>query len=203
MVELYHNDKKYFSNKVNIIAGIDEAGRGPIAGPLVVSGVILDYNKNILHEVNDSKKLSEKKRKTLFDLIIKYAVAYHIEVISEQIVDEINILKATLLGMLKVSNNLKLKSDLYLIDGNKLPYEIKDKSIAVVKGDSIHACIAAASILSKVYRDELMKKYDLKYPQYDFINNKGYPTKKHLQLLSKYGISPIHRKTYKPVKQFL
>lgn len=184
------------------IAGVDEAGRGPIAGPLVVSSVILK-NTNIHPLLNDSKKLSERKREILYDWIIENSFSYSIKIISAKIVDDINILQATLYGMKSSVESLKVIPDFVLIDGNKIPKNLVNPARAIVKGDSSYACIAAASILAKVSRDRLMHNIHQQYPYYAFDEHKGYPTEKHIKLLTQHGISPEHRITYKPVKELI
>ena len=196
---LYKEEKK-FSKKYIIIAGVDEAGRGPPAGPVVAAAVILDLNKKI-HGLNDSKKLSEKKREELYKIITEEAICWEIKIVSPEIIDEINILQATLLGMEKAVLALKVKPDVCLIDGNKIPKKLVGFSKAIVKGDAKIASIAAASILAKVTRDRLMHKLHKKFPQYNFKKNKGYPTKEHIAAIDKYGILECHRKSYKPIQQ--
>ncbi len=196
---LYIKEKSFFK-EYGTIAGVDEAGRGPLAGPVVVATVILDLNKKI-PGLNDSKKLSEKKREELYEIIIKEAICWEIKIVSSKIIDEINILQATLFGMEEAVLSLKVKPDLCLIDGNKIPEKLVGFSKAIVKGDAKIASIAAASILAKVTRDRLMHKLHEKFPQYNFKQNKGYPTKEHLAALDKYGILDCHRKSYKPIQQ--
>ena len=178
-----------------IIAGVDEAGRGPLAGPLVVAAVILkqDAYNAIL---NDSKKLSEKKRDMLYDWVIASAIDYTIKVISPEEIDKMNILQATLYGMRECIHSLKTAPDIALIDGNQVPKDVATKCQAVVKGDSTYSSISAASILAKVTRDRIMYELDKKYPQYYFDQHKGYPTAKHIELINKYGMTPEHRKTF-------
>jgi ribonuclease HII len=183
------------------IAGVDEAGRGPLAGPVVVAAVILDSTAN-LPGLNDSKKLSAKKREELFQLIIQQAVAYKIIEVSPEKIDQINILQATLWGMEEAVLNLELAPQICLIDGNRMPARISDISRTIIKGDSKYASIAAASILAKVQRDRIMLDFDAKYPQYNFAANKGYPTREHLAAIRAHGITPIHRRSYKPVQQY-
>ena len=184
-----------------IILGIDEAGRGPLSGPVVVAGVVLDCIKPI-DGLGDSKKLSEKKRELLYELIVSQAVAYSIVEVSPKEIDSMNILQATLYGMNKVADNLKTKFDKVLVDGNKLP-DWNYTSEAIVKGDSKVKEISAASILAKVHRDRICLENDRQYPQYGFARHKGYPTKEHLANMQRYGILDIHRKTYKPVRELL
>lgn len=177
-----------------VICGIDEAGRGPLAGPVYAAAVILPKG-HIIEGVNDSKKISEKKRDLLFDKIIDECVCYSIGTASEQEIDEINILQATFLAMRRAVEGLEIKPDIALVDGNKKPgLDIAEQTI--VKGDSKSANIAAASIIAKVSRDRYMLEMAEKYPEYQFEKHKGYGTKLHYEMLEKYGISPIHRKTF-------
>lgn len=177
-----------------IVCGIDEAGRGPLAGPVYAAAVILPKG-HIVEGVNDSKKISEKKRDLLFDKIIDECVCYSIGTASEQEIDEINILQATFLAMRRAVAGLEIKPDIALVDGNKKPgLDIVEQTI--VKGDSKSANIAAASIIAKVSRDRYMLEMAEKYPEYQFEKHKGYGTKLHYEMLEKYGISPIHRKTF-------
>lgn len=177
-----------------VVCGIDEAGRGPLAGPVYAAAVILPKG-HIVEGVNDSKKISEKKRDLLFDKIIDECVCYSIGTASEQEIDEINILQATFLAMRRAVEGLEIKPDIALVDGNKKPgLDIAEQTI--VKGDSKSANIAAASIIAKVSRDRYMLEMAEKYPEYQFEKHKGYGTKLHYEMLEKYGISPIHRKTF-------
>ncbi len=179
------------------IIGIDEAGRGPIAGPLVVAAVA--FPKGFSHdEIYDSKKLSEKKRNQLFDEIIELASEYHIKIVSPEIIDEQNIYRATQNAMLELSNSFE-NADAVLTDAMPLPDAILDV-VPLVKGDQKSVSIAAASILAKVTRDRIMVEYDKKYPQYGFAKHKGYPTKAHIEAMETYGvIDGFYRKSYKPV----
>ena len=184
-----------------IILGIDEAGRGPLSGPVVVAGVILDDSQPIIG-LTDSKKISEKKREALYQEIVSKAKVYSIFEVSPQEIDELNILQATLYGMKRVADNLKYKFSKVLVDGNKLPSWEYD-SEAIVKGDSKIPEISAASILAKVHRDRICLEHDKLYPEYGFGRHKGYPTKEHLQNIKKFGILDIYRKSYKPVRELL
>lgn len=195
---LYKNELD-LKQKYPIITGVDEAGRGPLAGPVVAAAVIFD--KNYPLGLNDSKKLSEKKRNLLYTEIIENCLDYQICVINAPKIDEINILNASLLAMYNAISSLKTTPNLCLIDGNKLPKNLKLEAQAIVKGDAKYASIAAASILAKVYRDNLMFEIDKEFPNYGFAKHKGYPTKAHLQALNKYGPCKYHRKTYGPVAQ--
>lgn len=177
-----------------IICGVDEAGRGPLCGPVCVAAVILDVGVPILG-VDDSKKLSEKKREVLFDEIVQKALAYKIVFVDAKTIDEINILQATLLGMKQAIEGLDFVPALALIDGNKCP----DTFIPceyVIKGDAKSACIAAASILAKVSRDRYMKALAVDYPHYKLEKHKGYGTKEHYEILDKYGILPFYRRSF-------
>ena len=200
------SEYKHFTEYKKII-GIDEAGRGPIAGPVVVAAVILPINSTV-PGLNDSKKLTAKKRTELYKKIISCAIHYEYRVIDHTIIDEINILQATFMGMNELLLPHLTSPFLALIDGPCLPKKGHEKDLglvmkSIIKGDSIYKCIAAASIIAKVVRDSIMDNYHIKYPQYDFIHNKGYPTKKHKQALVQFGICPIHRKTFAPVKEMV
>lgn len=178
-----------------IICGIDEAGRGPLAGPVHAAAVILPLGLEI-EGLNDSKKLSEKKREQLFDVICEKAIDYSIGVATEKEIDEINILNATFLAMHRAVEGLKIKPDYALIDGNqypKIPFVTEE---TVVKGDAKSMSIAAASILAKVSRDRFMLEKTKEYPQYQFEKHKGYGTKLHYEMLAEYGPSPIHRMSF-------
>ena len=193
-------EHKYYEQGLIYIAGSDEAGRGPLAGPLVVAAFILPMNyQNEL--INDSKKLTDKKRRQLYEIIKRDAIAYHIEVIDIETIDKINIYQASKLGMKICLEKLKIQPQAALLDAMYIDMDYPVESI--IKGDEKSLSIAAASILAKVYRDDLMIEYSKMYPQYDFEKNKGYGTKKHLEALETYGITPIHRKTYDPVKTML
>ena len=178
-----------------LIAGMDEAGRGPLAGPVCVAIAIMPLEKDkIIEGNNDSKKLSEKKREALFEKIINTAISYHIEFVDEKTIDNINILNATKLGMHKCINSIDVRPDMVLIDAVKLDTDIPTKSI--IKGDALSYNIACASILAKVSRDRYILSLDEKYPIYNFKKHKGYGTKEHIENLKKYGPCPVHRKTF-------
>ena len=177
-----------------VICGVDEAGRGPLAGPVCAAAVILPQGI-LIDGLNDSKKLTDKKRRELYDVIVEKAVSFGIAMASEQEIDEINILQATFLAMQRAIDQLSVKPDLALIDGNRA----KDFGLPVqtiVKGDSLSSSIAAASILAKVTRDRLMEELDGKYPEYGFAVHKGYGTKRHYEALRQYGPCEIHRRTF-------
>ena len=192
--DLWLYEHAAFAEGYQTVCGVDEAGRGPLAGPVCAAAVILPADLQI-EGLNDSKKLTDKKRRELFDVITQNAVSYGIAMASEQEIDEINILQATFLAMQRAIDQLTIRPDLALIDGNRA----KDFGLPVrtiVKGDSLSASIAAASILAKVTRDRLMEEYDAQYPQYGFAVHKGYGTKRHYEALREFGPSPIHRKTF-------
>lgn len=191
-------EKKYYKQGINLIAGIDEAGRGPLAGPVAVAIVVMPKSP-VLEEVNDSKKLSEKKREKLYDQIISLAIDYHIELVDNKTIDEINILNATKLGMQRCIENLSVKPEIVLIDAVKIDTPITTDSI--IHGDALSYNIACASILAKVSRDRLMCELDEKYPEYNFKKHKGYGTKEHIEALKEYGKCEIHRDTF--IKNFI
>lgn len=190
---LYY-EKLAYENGFTSVCGVDEAGRGPLAGPVCAAAVILPEGK-IIDGVNDSKKLSEKKREALFDVIKEEAVAYGVGWASVEEIEEINILNAAMLAMKRAVEELKLKPDFIYVDGNKTPdFDIPCK--AVIKGDANSMSIAAASILAKVSRDRLMLEYAKEYPEYMFEKHKGYGTKLHKEAILKYGPCPIHRMSF-------
>lgn len=190
---------KYFddcfrSDKIKLIAGIDEAGRGSLAGPVVAASVILPVDF-LSDEINDSKKINAAKREKLFDLIVNNCISYNYEVISPEEIDEINILQATLKAMYNSADKLSIKPNLLLVDGNKT-FEDKIPTVAVIDGDEKSLSIAAASIIAKVIRDRIMVELDKNYPEYGWSKNKGYGTKRHIEAIKENGISPYHRKTF-------
>ncbi len=190
---LYEFDNE-IRTRFSIICGIDEAGRGPLAGDVYAAAVILD-DEIVIEGINDSKKLTEKKREKLFDEIITKAKAYCIATASVQEIEELNILNASMLAMKRAYEGLGIDVDLALIDGNKTP-NLPCKAEAVVKGDATSQSIAAASILAKVARDRYMLGLDEKYPEYQFSKHKGYGTKLHYEMLKKHGISEVHRPSF-------
>lgn len=190
---LYEFDEE-IRTRFSVICGIDEAGRGPLAGDVYAAAVIFD-DDTVIEGINDSKKLTEKKREKLFDEIISRAKAYCIATASVQEIEELNILNAAMLAMKRAYEGLGIDVDLALIDGNRTP-DLSCRSEAVVKGDAISQSIAAASILAKVARDRYMLELDEKYPQYQFSKHKGYGTKLHYEMLKKHGISEAHRPSF-------
>ena len=181
-------------NGYNVVCGVDEAGRGPLAGPVFAAAVILPENYS--HEIlNDSKKLSEKKRDLVYDDIVRDAICWSVGIADEKEIDEINILNATFLAMKRAVDGLKIKPDLAYIDGNQYP-KTGVKEITIVKGDSKCMSVAAASIIAKVSRDRFMLEIAEKYPEYQFSKHKGYGTKLHYEMIEQYGVSPVHRRTF-------
>ena len=199
-VNLYKYEEELYDQGFTNICGVDEAGRGPLAGPVVVASCILPPFLRI-PGINDSKKLTEKKREELYKIIVKEALAYKVVFVSNEEVDELNIYNATKKGMLEAISELKIQPDYVLIDAMPLG-ELKMDNKSIIHGDALSASIAAASILAKVSRDQYMKKMDMKYPNYGFSRHKGYGTKAHIEALDKYGPCPIHRKTYYPVTKY-
>ncbi|MBS29707.1 MAG: ribonuclease HII [Candidatus Marinimicrobia bacterium] len=197
-MDLIKYEKKYWDEGFQKIVGIDEAGRGPLAGPVVAASVILKPYE-IIEGVKDSKKLSSKKRRDLFNQIYEKALSVGVGIVDEDIIDEINILKATFLAMKKSLGNLNLKPDKVLIDGPYSDITIYPTDY-IVNGDNISQSIAAASIIAKVTRDEIMYEYDKIFPDYKFINHKGYGTKYHIEQLELKKSTPIHRRSFKIVK---
>lgn len=194
MVDMLAYEKSLLAQGYSLIGGIDEAGRGPLAGPVVVAGVIMPTDpESIIPEVNDSKKLSEKKREKLYPLILERAIDVRVAIIDEKVIDEINILNATKKGMLECIDGFNAV-DVVLIDAVKL--ETKTPTMSIIHGDALSYNIAAASIVAKVTRDRMMKEYAQQYPEYKFEKHKGYGTAEHIALLKQYGPSPIHRKTF-------
>jgi len=185
---------------INFSAGVDEAGRGSWAGPVVAAAVYLNNDYRIIG-INDSKKLSAKKREHLYEEISRY-YKVGIGIATAEEIDSLNILKATFLAMKRAISILNCDSDIYLIDGNINP-NLGVTSKAIIRGDSIYESIAAASIIAKVTRDSMMKKISLEYPQYKWGQNAGYGTSEHMRALETYGITPYHRKSFKPIAQFL
>ena len=186
-------ERELLLSGARLIGGMDEAGRGPLAGPVVAAAVVMPLD-DIIEGVDDSKKLSEKKRERLFDEIIAKAIAYKIVAVDEKVIDEINILNATKRAMTECVNGLSVRPDIVLVDAVKLSLEVPTK--AIIKGDALSYSIGAASILAKVYRDRLMREYDSLYPWYGFEQNKGYGTKDHIDAIKTVGPCPIHRRTF-------
>ncbi len=198
----YRYERKLRENKITLIGGVDEVGRGPLVGPVVAACVILpEEGKFSLDGLTDSKKLSEKKRDELFVKIKEEALAIGIGIIDEKKIDEVNIYEATKLAMKEAINNCPIKPEHILIDA--MPLDIDIPTTSIIKGDIKSITISAASVIAKVTRDRMLYELDKKYPMYDFKDNKGYPTKKHLEAIEKYGIIKEHRRSYGPVKKYL
>lgn len=197
--DIYNYEEELYQKGYKYICGCDEAGRGPMAGPLVASGVILPVGYK-LDSLDDSKKLSAKKRDELFDIIKRDALYYEIEVISVEDVDILNVYEASKIAMTRCVERMQM-TDYVLTDC--MPLDIDLPVLSLIKGDSKSGSIAAASVLAKVTRDRIMMELDKLYPQYEFSKHKGYVTKRHLELLEKYGVSPVHRKSFAPVKNIL
>lgn len=197
---LYKFEEELYDEQIELVCGVDEVGRGPLAGPVVVAACIMPPLLRI-KGINDSKKLTEKKREELYKIIVKEAIAYNVVFVSEKEVDELNIYQATKKGMLEAINGLKVKPEHVLIDAMPLA-ELELPHTSIIHGDALSASIAAASILAKVTRDHFMEKMDVKYPNYGFKRHKGYCTKAHIEALEKYGPCAIHRKTFAPVSKY-
>ena len=200
MCDLLKYEKKLYKEGYKFIAGCDEVGRGPLVGPVVAAAVILPKNYK-LEGLTDSKKLSEKKRNFFYDILIHDAISYGIGVVSAKEIDEINIYEASRKAMMIALDNLSVKPDFILTDAMPMPN--LEKSMSIIHGDALSLSIAAASVIAKVTRDAMMYELDKKYPEYGFKDHKGYPTKKHLENLEKYGILDNYRLTYKPVKNII
>ncbi len=190
-----------YINNLDLVAGVDEVGRGPLAGPVVAAAVILNPG-NVINGLKDSKKLSHKKRMLLSDEIKSKSFAWSLGRAEVEEIDQINILQASLLAMKRAVEGLERKPKMVVVDGNFKP-ELNYETIAIVKGDSLIQAISAASIIAKVSRDNEMVSFDEKYPNYGFSSHKGYPTKQHIEALAKLGITKIHRRSFAPVAKYI
>ena len=193
--QLKEYEKNLYEEGVKLIAGIDEAGRGPLAGPVVV-GVVILRETSFIEGINDSKKISEAKREKLYEEITNEAVAWSVGIVDETRIDEINILNATKEALTKAISNLKIKPEIILVDALDKIDTLSIPYISIIKGDAKIYSIAAASIIAKVTRDRIIRSYDKIYPEYEFIKNKGYGTAKHIEAIKQYGLCPIHRKSF-------
>ncbi len=199
-IDLLQYEKELYKQGIKLIAGIDEVGRGPLCGPVVACACILPENYK-LEGLNDSKKVSEKKREKLYDILIQDAICYGIGQVGPKRIDEINILEATKEAMQMALDNLQIKPEHVLIDAVKLNLNIPSTSI--IKGDAKSASIAAASIIAKVTRDRMMIELDKKYPEYGYAKHKGYPTSAHIAAVKKYGIKDFYRFTFSPISDLI
>ena len=200
-VNLYEYEDELYNKGINYIAGVDEVGRGPLIGPVVTACVILPKDFKCMG-LTDSKKLTEKKREEYFDYIMENALSVSVGMMSEKVIDEVNIYEATKLAMYQAINNSKIKPEHVLIDAMKLE-NLDMPSTSIIKGDAKSISIAAASVIAKVTRDRMMLELDSEYPMYGFKKHKGYPTKQHVEAIEKYGILDSHRKTFKPVSLYV
>lgn len=201
-IDLYENEKRLWNSGYENVVGCDEAGRGPLFGPVVAASVILPHNF-VLEGLNDSKKLTEKKREEYYPIIMENALAVGISIVSAKEIDQINIYEASRQGMLRAIDSMNVKPDYIITDAMPLDGFTNIPHEAIIKGDAKSITIAAASVIAKVTRDKLMYEEDKKHPEYEFGKHKGYPTKKHIELLNKYGIIDGYRHTYGPVKKYI
>ena len=199
-IDLLCYEKQLYEQGIELIAGVDDVGRGPLIGPVVAAAVILPKNYK-LEGLTDSKKLSEKKRDAFYQIIKRDAISIGVGVIDEVKIDEVNIYEATKLAMKNAISKLKIRPEHVLIDA--MPLDIDIPTTSIIKGDAKSESIAAASVIAKVTRDSMMYELDKKYPQYGFCNHKGYPTKKHIEAIHEYGLIPGYRKTYAPIKDLV
>lgn len=196
---MYEYEQELYEKGIELIGGIDEVGRGPLIGPVVTACVILPKNY-ILEGLTDSKKLSEKKREKFYDILMKDAISIGIGIVDEKEIDKVNIYQATKEAMAQAVDNIKIKPEHILVDA--MPLELEIPTTSIIKGDAKSITIAAASVIAKVTRDRMLNKLDKIYPMYDLKHNKGYPTKKHLEAIEKYGITKYHRLSYGPVAKY-
>lgn len=202
MEDLYKYEKELYKENYKLIGGVDEVGRGPLVGPVVAACCVLPEDF-YLEGLTDSKKLSEKKRDTFFEYIKEHAIAYGIGVVSPERIDEINIYEASREAMIIAIKEVQKQIPLEVVLVDAMPLNIDIKSISIIHGDALSISIAAASVIAKVTRDKMMYELDEKYPEYGFASHKGYPTKKHIEAINKYGLIEGYRKTYGPVKDYL
>ncbi len=197
---LKEEENKLYENNINYICGIDEAGRGPLAGPVVVGAVILPKD-SFIEGVNDSKKISEKKRERIYESIVEEAIAYSVGIVDQKTIDEINILNATKLGVKRALEGLTTKPDVIMVDALNNMDTLGIPYISVIKGDAKNYCISAASIIAKVTRDRIMREWDEIYPIYGFAKHKGYGTAEHIRILKESGPCILHRRSF--IKNFI
>ena len=201
-MDLWEYENKLYKQGINYIGGVDEVGRGPLVGPVVAACCVLPKDF-VLEGLTDSKKLSEKKRNVFFDYIKDNCICYGIGVVEPEIIDEVNIYQATKIAMKQAISNVEEQIDLEHVLIDAMPLDLDIPTTSIIKGDSKSISIAAASVLAKVTRDSMMYELDKKYPQYGYASHKGYPTKKHLEAIHKYGLIEGYRKTYGPVREIL
>lgn len=201
-MDLWQYEKELFEQNINIIGGVDEVGRGPLIGPVVAACCVLPHDF-VLEGLNDSKKLSEKKREKFYDYIIENCVAYGVGIISPEKIDEVNIYEATKLAMKEAIKQVQDKVNLEHVLIDAMPLELDIPTTSIIKGDAKSISIAAASVIAKVVRDRMMIELDKEYPMYGFAKHKGYPTKARVEAINKYGLIDGYRKTYGPVKEVL
>lgn len=202
MEDLYKYEKELYKENYKLIGGVDEVGRGPLVGPVVAACCVLPSDF-YLEGLTDSKKLSEKKRDIFFEYIKEHAIAYGVGVVSPERIDEINIYEASREAMIIAVKEVQKQIPLEVVLVDAMPLNIDIKSISIIHGDALSISIAAASVIAKVTRDKMMYELDKKYPEYGFASHKGYPTKKHIEAINKYGLIEGYRKTYGPVKKVL
>lgn len=202
MEDLYKYEKELYKENYKLIGGVDEVGRGPLVGPVVAACCVLPSDF-YLEGLTDSKKLSEKKRDIFFEYIKEHAIAYGVGVVSPERIDEINIYEASREAMIIAIKEVQKQIPLEVVLVDAMPLNIDIKSISIIHGDALSISIAAASVIAKVTRDKMMYELDKKYPEYGFASHKGYPTKKHIEAINKYGLIEGYRKTYGPVKKVL
>lgn len=202
MINIYEYEEELYKKGVKYIGGVDEVGRGPLVGPVVAACCVLP-NDFVLEGLTDSKKLSEKKRNIFNEYIKEHAIAYAISEVSPEVIDEINIYEATKVAMKDAIDKVRQQINLEYVLIDAMPLELDIPTTSIIKGDMKSISIAAASVLAKVYRDELMYELDKKYPEYGYKSHKGYPTKKHVEAINKYGLIDGYRKTYGPVKDVI
>ncbi len=200
-IDLYKYEKELWTSGINYIGGVDEVGRGPLIGPVVTACVVLPKEFK-LDGLNDSKKLTEKKREEYYDYIMEHALSVSVGMMDEKVIDDVNIYEATKLAMYQSINNSSIKPEHVLIDAMKLE-NLEMPSTSIIKGDAKSISIAAASVIAKVTRDRMMIELDKKYPMYGFKSHKGYPTKKHIEAIEKYGLIEGYRKTFKPISEIV
>ncbi len=202
MEDLYKYEKELYNINIEYIGGVDEVGRGPLVGPVVAACVVLPKDF-VLEGLTDSKKLSEKKRDLFYEYINEHALAWDVGIIGPEIIDEVNIYAATKLAMKEAINKVRKKINVEHVLIDAMPLEIDIPTTSIIKGDAKSISIAAASVMAKVTRDRMMYELDKKYPEYAFGSHKGYPTKKHVEAIKKYGLIDGYRKSYGPVKEIL